>query len=85
MDDVAGGGTVLSLAEQEFGVIAELLDQALAMLEEGIATLDESFVHDRENYFIRIDEAHAHPGRQRDQDVTARRGISAFDLSENLD
>jgi DNA-binding XRE family transcriptional regulator len=28
MDDVAGGGTVLSLAEQEFGVIAELLDQA---------------------------------------------------------
>ncbi len=28
MDDVAGGGTVLSLAEQEFGMIAELLDQA---------------------------------------------------------
>jgi transcriptional regulator with XRE-family HTH domain len=28
MDDVAGGGMVLSLAEQEFGVIAELLDQA---------------------------------------------------------
>jgi tetratricopeptide (TPR) repeat protein len=28
MDDVAGGGTWLSLAEQEFGVVAELLDQA---------------------------------------------------------
>ncbi|MGH3899784.1 MAG: helix-turn-helix transcriptional regulator [Pseudonocardiaceae bacterium] len=28
MDDVAGGGTVLSLAEHEFGVIADLLDQA---------------------------------------------------------
>jgi tetratricopeptide (TPR) repeat protein len=28
MDDVAGGGTVLSLAEQQFGMIAELLDQA---------------------------------------------------------
>lgn len=28
LDDVAGGGTVLSLAEQEFGLIAELLDQA---------------------------------------------------------
>jgi hypothetical protein len=28
MDDVAGGGTVLSLAQQQFGVIAELLDQA---------------------------------------------------------
>jgi hypothetical protein len=28
MDDVAGGGTVLSLAEQQFGIIADLLDQA---------------------------------------------------------
>ncbi|MGH3815720.1 MAG: helix-turn-helix domain-containing protein [Pseudonocardiaceae bacterium] len=28
MDDIAGGGMVLSLAEQEFGVVAELLDQA---------------------------------------------------------
>ncbi|MGH3931035.1 MAG: hypothetical protein ACRDTF_13785, partial [Pseudonocardiaceae bacterium] len=27
-DDVAGGGTVLSLAEQEFGMVAGLLDQA---------------------------------------------------------
>jgi DNA-binding XRE family transcriptional regulator len=28
MDDVAGGSTVLSLAQQQFGIIAELLDQA---------------------------------------------------------
>lgn len=28
MDDVAGGGTVLALAQQQFGVVAELLDQA---------------------------------------------------------
>ena len=28
MDDVAGGGSVLSLAQQQFGVVAELLDQA---------------------------------------------------------
>lgn len=28
MDDVAGGGTVLSLAKQEFEVVTELLDQA---------------------------------------------------------
>jgi hypothetical protein len=28
MDDVAGGGTVLVLARQEFGMIADLLDQA---------------------------------------------------------
>jgi DNA-binding XRE family transcriptional regulator len=28
MDDVAGGGSVLSLAQQQFGVVADLLDQA---------------------------------------------------------
>jgi hypothetical protein len=28
MDDVAGGGTVLSLAQQQLGVVADLLDQA---------------------------------------------------------
>jgi hypothetical protein len=28
MDDVAGGGTVLSLAEQQFGMVADLLGQA---------------------------------------------------------
>lgn len=28
MDDVTGGGTVLSLAEQEFGVVADLLNEA---------------------------------------------------------
>ncbi len=28
MDDVAGGGTVLSLAQQQFGAVADLLDQA---------------------------------------------------------
>lgn len=28
MDDVAGGGTVLSLAEQQFGMVADLLDRA---------------------------------------------------------
>ncbi|MGH3927074.1 MAG: helix-turn-helix transcriptional regulator, partial [Pseudonocardiaceae bacterium] len=28
MDDVAGGGAVLSLAEHEFGLVTELLDQA---------------------------------------------------------
>ncbi len=28
MDDVAGGGTVLSLAQQQFGMITDLLDQA---------------------------------------------------------
>ncbi|MGH3821989.1 MAG: helix-turn-helix transcriptional regulator [Pseudonocardiaceae bacterium] len=28
MDDLAGGGTMLSLAQEEFGVVAKLLDQA---------------------------------------------------------
>jgi transcriptional regulator with XRE-family HTH domain/tetratricopeptide (TPR) repeat protein len=60
-------------------------DQAVAMLENGIALLDESFVRDRRNYVIRLAEALAHPGPQRDLDAAARQGIAALDLSENLD
>lgn len=60
-------------------------DQAVAMLEDGIALLDESFVRDRMNYVIRLAEALAHPGPQRDLDGAARQGITALELSENLD
>jgi DNA-binding XRE family transcriptional regulator/tetratricopeptide (TPR) repeat protein len=60
-------------------------DQAVVMLEDGIALFDESFVRDRSNYVIRLAEALAHPGPQRDLDAAARQGITALDLSENLD
>ena len=60
-------------------------DQAAAMLEEGIALFDESFVRDRRNYLIRLAEALAHPGSQRDLDAAAEHGIAALNLSESLD
>jgi tetratricopeptide (TPR) repeat protein len=56
-------------------------DQAVAMLEDGIALLDESFVRDRRNYVIRLAEALAHPGPQRDLDAAAERGIAVLELS----
>ncbi|MGH4006662.1 MAG: helix-turn-helix transcriptional regulator [Pseudonocardiaceae bacterium] len=60
-------------------------DQAAAMLGEGITLFDESFVRDRTNFLIRLAEALAHPGPQRDLDAAAGRGIAALDLSQNLD
>jgi hypothetical protein len=60
-------------------------DQAAAMLEEGIALFDESFVRDRTNFLIRHAEALAHPGPQHDLDAAAGRGMAALNLSQNLD
>jgi transcriptional regulator with XRE-family HTH domain/tetratricopeptide (TPR) repeat protein len=60
-------------------------EQATAMLQEGIALFDESFVRDRRNYLIRLAEALAHPGSQRDLDAAAGRGMAALDLSKSLD
>ncbi|MBW0009023.1 MAG: helix-turn-helix transcriptional regulator [Pseudonocardiales bacterium] len=60
-------------------------DQAVNMLEDGIALFDESFIRDRTNFLIRLAEALAHPGPQRDLDAAAGRGMAALELSENLD
>jgi DNA-binding XRE family transcriptional regulator len=59
--------------------------QAVVLLEEGIALLDESFVRDRQNYLIRHAEALIHPGPQQDLDAAVERGGAALDLSEKLD
>lgn len=59
-------------------------DQAAAMLQEGIALLDESFVRERRNHSIRLAEALTQPGPQRDLDAAASRGMAAIDLSESL-
>ncbi|MGB8199907.1 MAG: hypothetical protein WCF33_09475, partial [Pseudonocardiaceae bacterium] len=63
----------------------EKADQAVTMLEDGIALFEESFIRDRRNYLIRLAEALAHPGPQRDLDAAARHGTAALDLSETLD
>ncbi|MBV9163788.1 MAG: helix-turn-helix domain-containing protein [Pseudonocardiales bacterium] len=57
---------------------------AVTMLNDGIALFDESFIRDRRNFSIRLAEAFAHPGPQRDLDAAARQGIAALELSQNL-
>ncbi|MGQ0719815.1 MAG: helix-turn-helix transcriptional regulator [Pseudonocardiales bacterium] len=60
-------------------------DHAVAMLDEGIALFDESFVRDRTNYVIHLADALARPGKQRDLDAAAEQGMAAIDLSKSLD
>jgi hypothetical protein len=60
-------------------------DQAVTMLEDGITLFEESFICGRTNFLIRLAEALAHPGPQRDLDAAAGRGIAALELSQNLD
>lgn len=60
-------------------------DQAVAMLDEGVALFDESFVRDRQIYLTHQADALARPGKQRDLDAAADRGIEAIELAESLD
>ncbi|MGH4019254.1 MAG: helix-turn-helix domain-containing protein [Pseudonocardiaceae bacterium] len=73
----AGAGRCL----QKLGQV----DQAVVMLDEGIALFDESFVRDRTNYVIHVADALVQPGPQRDLDAAAERGMVAIDLAESLD
>lgn len=59
--------------------------RASVMLEEGIALFDESLVRDRQIYLTHLTDALARPGRQRDLDAAAGRGMAAIDLAETLD
>lgn len=60
-------------------------DQAAAMLDEGIALCDKSFVRDWTGYLIHLADALTRPGAQRDLDAAAARGMAALDLAESLD
>jgi DNA-binding XRE family transcriptional regulator len=60
-------------------------DQAAALIEEGIALFDESCVRDRQICLARLAEALAQPGKQRDLDAAAGRGMEAIRLAEGLD
>jgi transcriptional regulator with XRE-family HTH domain len=60
-------------------------DHAVALLGEGIALLDESFVRDRQQYLIRHAEALVHPGPRQDLEAALERGGAALDLSGDLD
>jgi hypothetical protein len=59
-------------------------DQAVVLIDEGIALLDAPFDRDRQYYLTYLAEAWARPGRQRDLDVAAAKGIEAIQLAEGL-
>lgn len=58
---------------------------AAAMLTEGIAQLDESFIRDRQFYVTHLASALTRPGKQRDIHVAAELGMESIDLAESLD
>ncbi|MGH4006661.1 MAG: helix-turn-helix transcriptional regulator [Pseudonocardiaceae bacterium] len=60
-------------------------DRAATMLDEGVALFDESFARDRQLYSTLLADALARPGKQRDLDAAASRGMAAIQLAESLD
>ena len=60
-------------------------DRAAVLIEEGIALFDESFVRDRQFFSIHLADALARPGKQRDLEAAADRGMAAIHLTETLD
>jgi uncharacterized protein (DUF2236 family) len=57
---------------------------AIALLDDGIAMLDESFARDQQIYLTHLAEAFARPGKQRDFDAAVDRGLAAVHLAESL-
>ncbi|MGH3896737.1 MAG: hypothetical protein ACRDTA_00500, partial [Pseudonocardiaceae bacterium] len=60
-------------------------DRAAVLLEEGLPLFDESFVRDRQLFTIHLANALAQPGKQRDLDAAASRGMEAIQLADGLD
>jgi hypothetical protein len=60
-------------------------DHAAAMLTEGMALVNESFIRDRQLYVTHLASAFARPGKQCDLSVAAGLGMESIDLTESLD
>lgn len=60
-------------------------DQATRLLDEGIALFEESFTRDRQAYLTHSADALSRPGKQRDLDAAAARGMEAIHVAECLD
>jgi DNA-binding XRE family transcriptional regulator len=60
-------------------------EQSVAVLENGIATFDESLPRGRHGYLIALADLRARPGKQRDLDAAAGLGMEAISLAESLD
>lgn len=58
--------------------------QATTLLDEGIAMFDESFARDRQVYLTHLADALSRPGKRRDLDAAADRGLAAVRLAECL-
>ncbi len=60
-------------------------EQAAVVLENGIAMFDDSLPRGRAGYLTALADVLARPGKQRDLDAAANRGMEAIQLAENLD
>jgi DNA-binding XRE family transcriptional regulator/tetratricopeptide (TPR) repeat protein len=60
-------------------------EQAAAVLENSIALFDDSLPSSRAGYLIALADVLVRPGKQRDLDAAADRGMEAVQLVENLD
>ncbi len=60
-------------------------DRAAVLLEEGTALFDESCVRDRQLFSIHLANALSQPGKQRDLDAAASRGMEAIRMAEGVD
>jgi len=59
-------------------------DRAVAAMEQGIALFDTPFDRDRQYYVAHVAVALARPGRQRDVEAAAGKGMEAIHLAESL-
>ncbi len=60
------------------------IGHAITLLDEGIALFDESFTRDRQAYLTHSAVALIQPGKQRDLDNAAARGMEAIDIAQSL-
>ncbi|MGH3802168.1 MAG: helix-turn-helix domain-containing protein [Pseudonocardiaceae bacterium] len=59
-------------------------DQAAVLIDQGIAMFGAPFDRDRQHYLTRQAETLVRPGKQRDLDAAAGKGIEAIHLAERL-
>jgi hypothetical protein len=60
-------------------------EQAATVFENGIALFDNSLPRGRAGYLTALADVLARPGKQRDLDAAANRGMEAIQLVEHLD
>jgi hypothetical protein len=59
-------------------------DRAVTVIDQGIAMFDAPFDRDRQLYLTDLAEALMRPGKQRDLEAAADKGIEAIHLAKNL-